>query len=355
MLIHRLSWGAVLSPVFFLAWIAYTARAGPVGFGTWSPDPPGYRERLEAYKPFVRCSRALAHATHPHERRRLLGEVMALASPTLPVPEAVELGLSASEDARRPIILARDLAIREVVRELESALSRKDYEESAEYALGYLRLAWVLRYGDPTTLMISNLHINSAKRYLEQVLPYLSPQTLQRITQALIEMEENRKPLLYLIKRDLTLVEDSLVSLKTTPHYWEALMLASTAMRRLSQGNSLEPVIELVSRSLEGRARHSLWSALCGWQAVIDAEVQNQRSLRSLLAQARFLEIKKRGQKAEDFYELGLPRSARIDPLTGEPAPLVITASGARFLFVPQGAPKLALGDSSTNPEDPSL
>ncbi len=350
MSLHRLSWFALLSPVLFLAWIAYAARVGPIGWGTFSPDPPGYREKLEAYVPLIRASRNLAHAKEPHERLRFFREVMASSSPALPVPEAVELGLSAGEDARRPIVLARDGAIREVVRELEFALARKDYESAGRYAVGYVRLAWVLRYGDPTALMISNLNLNSARRYLEEVLPHLGPETLGFITDALIEMEGNRKSLIHLIRRDLSLLEDALISLKATPYYQEALILASTAMRRASHGDSLDPVMDIVARRLEGKARYYLWTALSSWRTAIEAEVANQRSFRSLLAQARFLEIKKKGLKAEDFYELGLPRFARIDPVTGEPAPLQITSTGARFLFVTEGLPKLVLEDRSPNP-----
>lgn len=355
MLSRWLSWGAVLSPAFFLIWIAYTARAGPLGYGTLSLDPPGYREKLEAYAPFVRACRDLANATTPEQREHQLKEAIALASPGLPHLEAVELGVSASEDLRRPIINARDVVMREVVRRLESALARKNYEEAAHYSLSYARLAWVLRYGDPTTLMVSSLHLNSAIRYLQEILPHLGPDTLADVSQGLLEMEHQRRPLLLLIKRDLTLLEDALVSLKTTPNYQEALVFASTGVRRAAQGDFLDPLINLVSRTLEGKARYYLWTTLSAWRGMIESEVNNQRSLRSLLAHVRFLEIKKKGQKVEDFYELGLPRFARIDPLTGEPAPIRITQTGAQFLFVPSGIPKLALEDHSADPENPSL
>lgn len=293
-----------LSPVLYVGFIGVTSRVASLGEVVFEGDPPGFAERLEAYRPFVLASAELDAGDDPGAVRRLIQE----ASKDLPVLESTRFGVTSDEDVRSPIVRAQHRAFEALDRQLRSLNEGGRAAECVSLAVQAFAIADLLRLSDSLSLSRSTGFQVSLVNTIRQHLPRLRADDLERIVNQLLAYEARRRQLRSLLRNELHL-------LVVESNFWtpparrkEALKLAIQAMKAALAGDSILRFVRQASEIPHERTREDVCRTLTAWEVAMKSEDQSQRAIRSLIVEARSRQLAMRGERFDSQELLRLPK-----------------------------------------------
>ncbi|MCH8273779.1 MAG: hypothetical protein IH851_03230 [Armatimonadetes bacterium] len=346
---RTISWLMLLSPILFLGWIAVSARVSNLSTPPHRSEPAGFRERLEAHIPFVQAARRLGDMDNSDpldpEHLSILHQALEELRNPLPPVECTQYGVGYREDVRRPIFEAQEVTLNRAQRATEALIRAGRFDEATETAVGYTRAAWTMRYADFSAHAFSNTRLVSAGKLLAQVLPMLDAHRLAWVSDALIALEASRTSVATIMRRDLDLLARNLLPGGDISNTEQVTLIAADALKAFKEGKPLQPLLQRVSLWSRSPQRDRLWMMLAEWELATRHEAANQRQLRSLIVDVRWLELVVAERDPNRFYRLGIPSYALTDPSTGRPATLEVSETGARLLFSTESTVRLFPSD----------
>lgn len=319
-----------VTPVLYVGYLSASARLGSLGEIVFEGDPPGFSERLEAYRPLVVASARLAKS---EDNAVTIESVIEEVSKGLPRLESTRFGATAEQDVRSPIVTAQQRAFDALERKLRQLNKNGRVADAIRLAVDGFAIADILRLSDLQSLSRSTrfqvLVVNSIKPGLSRV----SPDVLEHLTNKLIVYESRRPQLRVLVRNemDLLVAESNFWAVATGRE--EALKLAMQAMRAALSGESIVRFIRQAAEIEHSRIRDDVCRTLVALEVAMKSEDQSQRLIRSLIVEARSRQLAMRGERFDSQVLLRLPKEVFSETIHRRVPKLVVNKGYACLEF----------------------